>query len=50
MKIKADEISAVLKREIQDYARDLDLDEIGSILEVGDGIARIYGLKNCMSN
>jgi len=50
MKIKADEISSVLKREIQDYARDLDLDEIGSILEVGDGIARIYGLKNCMAN
>ncbi len=49
MKIKADEISSVLKKEIEEYARDLELDEVGSILEVGDGIARIYGLKNAMA-
>ena len=50
MKIKADEISAVLKREIADYGQELELDETGSILEVGDGIARIYGLRNVMSS
>ena len=50
MKIKADEISSVLKREIADYATQLELDETGSILEVGDGIARIYGLRNAMSS
>ena len=50
MKIRADEISAVLKREIADYGQDLVLDETGSILEVGDGIARVYGLKNAMSS
>ncbi len=49
MKIKADEISSVLKKEIEEYARELELDEIGSVLEVGDGIARVYGLKNCMA-
>ena len=49
MKIKADEISSVLKKEIEDYARELELDEVGSILEVGDGIARVYGLKNAMA-
>ena len=49
MKIKADEISSVLKKEIEDYTKDLELDEVGSILEVGDGIARIYGLKNAMA-
>tara|TARA_R110002072_G_scaffold3462_2_gene25210 strand:+ start:1252 stop:3114 length:1863 start_codon:yes stop_codon:yes gene_type:complete len=49
MKIKADEISSVLKREIEEYGKDLELDEVGQILEVGDGIARIYGLKNAMS-
>ena len=49
MKIKADEISSVLKREIEEYGKDLELDEVGQILEVGDGIARIYGLRNAMS-
>jgi F-type H+/Na+-transporting ATPase subunit alpha len=49
MKIKADEISSILKKEIEDYSKELELDEVGSILEVGDGIARIYGLKNAMA-
>jgi F-type H+/Na+-transporting ATPase subunit alpha len=49
MKIKADEISAVLRKQIEQYGRDLEMDEIGSVLEIGDGIARIYGLKNVMS-
>ncbi|MDC3378981.1 F0F1 ATP synthase subunit alpha [Planctomycetota bacterium] len=49
MKIKADEISSVLKKEIEEYGQDLELDEVGSITEVGDGIARIYGLKNAMA-
>jgi F-type H+-transporting ATPase subunit alpha len=49
MKIKADEIASVLRKEIEDYARDLEMDEVGSILEVGDGIARVYGLKNVMA-
>ena len=49
MKIKADEISSVLKKEIEEYGRELELDEVGSILEVGDGIARVYGLRNAMA-
>ncbi|MEZ0229838.1 MAG: F0F1 ATP synthase subunit alpha [Planctomycetota bacterium] len=49
MKIKADEIASVLRKEIEEYARDLEMDEVGSILEVGDGIARVYGLKNVMA-
>jgi F-type H+-transporting ATPase subunit alpha len=49
MKIKADEIASVLRKEIDEYARDLEMDEVGSILEVGDGIARVYGLKNVMA-
>src|SRR2546423_14034643 len=49
MKIRADEITSVLRKEIEDYSRDLEMDEVGSILEVGDGIARVYGLKNVMS-
>ncbi|MBI3726657.1 F0F1 ATP synthase subunit alpha, partial [bacterium] len=49
MKIKADEIASVLKKEIGEYSRDLEMEEVGSILEVGDGIARVYGLRNVMS-
>ena len=48
MKIKSDEIVSLLKKEIEDYAPQLEVDEVGSILEVGDGIARIFGLRNCM--
>ncbi|MCB1147627.1 MAG: F0F1 ATP synthase subunit alpha [Leptospiraceae bacterium] len=49
MKVNTEEIVSVLKREIQDYGQDLKVDEVGSVLEVGDGIARVYGLRNCMA-
>jgi F-type H+/Na+-transporting ATPase subunit alpha len=49
MKIKTDEITSILKKEIQNYKQDLNIDEVGTVVEVGDGIARIYGLKNVMS-
>ncbi len=50
MKINTDEIVSVLKKEISEYGKDLDVDEVGTVLEVGDGIARVYGLKNVMAN
>ncbi len=49
MKINTEEIVSVLTKEIQNYGQDLQVDEVGTVLEVGDGIARIYGLKNCMA-
>ncbi|MCB1144431.1 MAG: F0F1 ATP synthase subunit alpha [Leptospiraceae bacterium] len=49
MKIKTDEITSIIKKEIQSYKQDLNIDEVGTVVEVGDGIARIYGLKNVMS-
>ncbi|WP_078129510.1 F0F1 ATP synthase subunit alpha [Leptospira alexanderi] len=49
MKIKTDEITSVLKQEILNYKKDLSVDEVGTVLEIGDGIARVYGLKNVMS-
>ena len=49
MKIKTDEITSVLKKEIQNYKKDLGIDEVGTVLQVGDGIARVYGLKNVMA-
>ncbi|PJZ59276.1 F0F1 ATP synthase subunit alpha [Leptospira barantonii] len=49
MKIKTDEITSVLKQEILNYKKDLSVEEVGTVLEIGDGIARVYGLKNVMS-
>jgi len=49
MKIKTDEITSIIKKEIQNYKQDLNVDEVGTVVEVGDGIARIFGLKNVMS-
>ena len=44
MKFNADEIASVLKQEIEQYDSHLDVREVGTVLEVGDGIARVYGL------
>jgi len=49
MKFKVDEISSVLTEEIRNYRSEVDLSEVGRVLEVGDGIARVYGLTNAMA-
>ena len=49
MKISSDEITSVIKKQIENYKVDLNVDEVGSVLEVGDGIAHVYGLQNCMA-
>ncbi len=49
MKFKVDEISSVLTEEIQNYRSEVDLAEVGRVVELGDGIARVYGLTNAMS-
>ena len=48
--INPDEISSILKESIKNYENKAEISNIGSVLEVGDGIARIYGLRNVMSN
>src|SRR5438552_2007072 len=47
--IKAGEISEILKRQLAGYEAEVDLQEVGRVIEVGDGIARIYGLEKAMS-
>ncbi len=47
MKIRTDEITSVIKNEIAQYAAELEVSEVGKVLEVGDGIARVSGLANC---
>ncbi len=49
MKFKVDEISSVITEEIRNYRSGVDLAEVGRVLELGDGIARIYGLSNAMA-
>src|SRR6202042_1107089 len=46
MKIQPSEISAILKREIKNFGSDAEVSEVGQVLSVGDGIARVYGLDN----
>src|ERR1700716_2738282 len=47
--IRADEISRVLREEIENYEGAIDVSETGSVISVGDGIARIYGLEKVMA-
>ena len=47
--IKAEEISEIIKRQLQGYEAEIDLKEAGRVIEVGDGIARIYGLENALA-
>ncbi|MEM6794237.1 MAG: F0F1 ATP synthase subunit alpha [Acidobacteriota bacterium] len=49
MKFKVDEISSVIAEEIQQYRSEIDVAEVGKVLEVGDGIARVYGIANAMA-
>ena len=49
MKIKTDEITSVIKQEIQNFSSQLEISEVGQVVEVGDGIARVYGLGKVMS-
>jgi F-type H+-transporting ATPase subunit alpha len=48
--IKPDEISSIIKNKIENYESQTEISNIGTVLEVGDGISRIYGLRNVMSN
>ena len=50
MKFKADEIASVIQAEIENYQSQIDLREVGRVLEVGDGIARVYGLSKVMAS
>jgi F-type H+/Na+-transporting ATPase subunit alpha len=49
MKLRPEEITAILKDRIQQFDVETDLSEVGSVLQVGDGIARVHGLENCVA-
>ncbi|HHT67229.1 MAG TPA: F0F1 ATP synthase subunit alpha, partial [Erysipelotrichaceae bacterium] len=48
MKIKTDEISALIKEQIKKYRHEIVSDNVGNVISVGDGIALIYGLEKAM--
>ncbi len=47
---RPEEISTIIKTQIQNYTSRIDMTETGKVILVGDGIARVYGLRNCMAN
>ena len=47
--IRAEEISQIISRQIKEYEKKLDISETGTVLSVGDGIARVYGVQNAMA-
>src|SRR6058998_26149 len=49
MKLRPEEITSILRSRIENYDVETDLAEVGSVLQLGDGIARIYGLENCVA-
>ncbi|MCL6105881.1 MAG: F0F1 ATP synthase subunit alpha [Actinobacteria bacterium] len=50
MKLRPEEITAVLKSQIENYEAEVEVEEVGRVLEVGDGIARIHGLEKAMAS
>ena len=50
MPIQADEISKIIQREIEGFEAEVDVREVGTVISVGDGIARIHGLDRVMAN
>ncbi|BFR49327.1 F0F1 ATP synthase subunit alpha [Nitratidesulfovibrio sp. HK-II] len=49
MQIKAEEISKIIEEQIQSYEQRVEMSETGTVLSVGDGIARVYGVRNAMA-
>ena len=49
MEIRPEEITSILKKQIEQFENEVKVDEVGEVLQIGDGIARVYGLKNVMS-
>jgi F-type H+/Na+-transporting ATPase subunit alpha len=49
VKLRPDEITSILKQRIEEYSVETDLAEVGTVLTIGDGIARVYGLENAVA-
>ena len=47
--IRPDEISNIIRQQIESYDQDVQIDNVGTVLQIGDGIARVYGLEQVMA-
>jgi len=47
--VRPDEVSAILRKQLSGFESDIDVFEVGTVLQIGDNVARIYGLKNCLA-
>jgi F-type H+/Na+-transporting ATPase subunit alpha len=47
--VRPDEITAILRKQLAGYEKEIDIYDVGTVLQVGDGIARVYGLSKCMA-
>ncbi len=50
MQIRPEEVTRILKQQIEKFEKDVDVEEVGEVIQVGDGIARVYGLDNVMAS
>lgn len=50
MAVRPEEVASIIKKEIENYEDKLRMENVGTVLQVGDGVARVYGLDDCMSN
>src|SRR5512136_1127880 len=48
--VRPDEVSAVLRRQLSGFEKEVDVYDVGTVLQVGDGIARVYGLSKVMAS
>ena len=47
MQSKIDDISRIIKEQIRNYSKNIEQDEVGYVISVGDGISRVYGIEKC---
>ena len=50
MDLRPAEVTSILEKEIESYQGDSDMQSVGTVLSVGDGVARVWGLDDCMMN
>lgn len=48
--VKPDEVSAILRKQLSGFEKEVDIYEVGTVVQIGDGVARVYGLTKCMAS
>jgi F-type H+/Na+-transporting ATPase subunit alpha len=48
--VKPDEVSAILRKQLSGFEKEIDIYDVGTVVQIGDGVARVYGLKKCMAS